>query len=281
MCHRPALCIEYERIVSIVFILTTALLIDSIGAICPESNWWDQTRDSCIPCTTCEDQSIVLRPCQLHQDTLCGTLQDLEIDWSFLGDAQKRVVVPEWDETVKASNLDQQSQTAHDIMWLWDWQAASLAIAAISCVLFFIVAACIFWQHTRYWKKMERMERGFNADAEELSTRLMHTIIDIRNDENGRVILEEARKDQIVNPFELRCVYLEQLIDGNEKAIVTKPLVKNNDRNRKEKIPPQAMPIKNLSEKEDEKHPKGRGNCYIEPTQQRDNCVVSELYLIT
>lgn len=40
----------------------------------------------------------------------------------------------------------------------------------------------------------------------------MHTIIDIRNDENGRVILEEARKDQIVNPLDLRCVYLEQLL---------------------------------------------------------------------
>lgn len=53
---------------------------------------------------------------------------------------------------------------------------------------------------------------GLISDAEELSTRLMHTIIDIRNDENGRVILEEATKDQIVNPLDLRCVYLEQLL---------------------------------------------------------------------
>lgn len=53
---------------------------------------------------------------------------------------------------------------------------------------------------------------GSFADAEELSSRLMHTIIDIRNDENGRVILEEARKDQIVNPLDLRCVYLEQIL---------------------------------------------------------------------
>lgn len=59
--------------------------------------------------------------------------------------------------------MDQQSRTANDILWLWNWQAASLALAALSCVLFFIVAACIFWQHTRYWKKMERMERGFDA----------------------------------------------------------------------------------------------------------------------
>lgn len=66
-------------------------------------------------------------------------------------------------QTIEEDKMDQQSRTADDILWLWNWQAASLALAALSCVLFFIVAACIFWQHTRYWKKMERMERGFDA----------------------------------------------------------------------------------------------------------------------
>lgn len=50
------------------------------------------------------------------------------------------------------------------------------------------------------------------SEAEELSSRLMHTIIDIRNDESGRVILEEARKDKIVNPLDLRCIYLEEIL---------------------------------------------------------------------
>lgn len=50
------------------------------------------------------------------------------------------------------------------------------------------------------------------SEAEELSTRLMHTIIDIRNDENGRVILEEAKRDKITNPFDLQCVYFEELL---------------------------------------------------------------------
>lgn len=39
----------------------------------------------------------------------------------------------------------------------------------------------------------------------------MHTIIDIRNDENGRVVLEEA-KNRITNPFDLQCVYFEELL---------------------------------------------------------------------
>lgn len=40
----------------------------------------------------------------------------------------------------------------------------------------------------------------------------MHTIIDIRNDENGRVVLAEASKDKIDNPLNLRCIYFEELL---------------------------------------------------------------------
>lgn len=39
----------------------------------------------------------------------------------------------------------------------------------------------------------------------------MHTIIDIRNDDNGRVVLEEAKRDR-VNPFDLQCIYFEDLL---------------------------------------------------------------------
>lgn len=49
-------------------------------------------------------------------------------------------------------------------------------------------------------------------DVEELSARLMHTIVDIRSIENGRIILEEPNKDRVFNPLEVRCVYLEQLL---------------------------------------------------------------------
>lgn len=49
-------------------------------------------------------------------------------------------------------------------------------------------------------------------EAEELSSRLMHTIIDIRNDDSGRVVLEEAKRDKITNPFDLQCIYFEELL---------------------------------------------------------------------
>lgn len=50
------------------------------------------------------------------------------------------------------------------------------------------------------------------SEAEELSSRLMHTIIDIRNDESGRVVLEEAKREKISNPFDLQCIYFEELL---------------------------------------------------------------------
>lgn len=50
------------------------------------------------------------------------------------------------------------------------------------------------------------------TEAEELSSRLMHTIIDIRNDENGRVVLEEAKREKVSNPFDLQCIYFEELL---------------------------------------------------------------------
>lgn len=48
-------------------------------------------------------------------------------------------------------------------MLMWDWQSLSLALAGVMCLLFFIVAACIYWQHSHYWKKLEQMEKRYNA----------------------------------------------------------------------------------------------------------------------
>lgn len=107
----PSLSIGYNNIGYFVIVLSTAVLFDTAAAYCPERSWWDQSADACVPCTLCEDQTIVLRPCQLHIDTVCGTLQDLEIDWSYLGDAQRRVVAPGWEEV--RSMLEKQGRTSN------------------------------------------------------------------------------------------------------------------------------------------------------------------------
>lgn len=42
--------------------------------------FWLNIHDTCIKCTECDEQLIVLRPCQPHKDTVCGTFNDLERD---------------------------------------------------------------------------------------------------------------------------------------------------------------------------------------------------------
>lgn len=62
--------------------------VQSIDAICAEQHWWQEELDSCIPCTVCDrSESIVLRPCQLHSDTVCGTFDDLELELNWLKSA--------------------------------------------------------------------------------------------------------------------------------------------------------------------------------------------------
>lgn len=61
--------------------------IQSIEAFCDEHHWWQEQFGACIPCTVCDDgrqQSIVLRPCQPHSDTICGTLDDVEVELDWL-----------------------------------------------------------------------------------------------------------------------------------------------------------------------------------------------------
>lgn len=33
---------------------------------------------------------IILRPCQLHKDVVCGTIDDLEFDWSWMARTEQQ-----------------------------------------------------------------------------------------------------------------------------------------------------------------------------------------------
>nr|CAD7199913.1 unnamed protein product [Timema douglasi] len=47
--------------------------------------FWDTTSESCVNCTRCiSPEEVVLRPCEIHQDTLCGPISSLNIDWSWI-----------------------------------------------------------------------------------------------------------------------------------------------------------------------------------------------------
>lgn len=49
---------------------------------CDPTEWWNSHLDTCIRCTECEE--VVLRTCQPHTDTICGSFDDLGLDLNFL-----------------------------------------------------------------------------------------------------------------------------------------------------------------------------------------------------
>lgn len=70
-------------------------------AFCPKYHWWDQNRDSCIKCTDCGDNLIVLRPCQGHLDTVCGTFKDLDYDFRVYAQRGQEQLVSTKDRNIK------------------------------------------------------------------------------------------------------------------------------------------------------------------------------------
>ncbi|XP_058444130.1 tumor necrosis factor receptor superfamily member wengen [Malaya genurostris] len=122
---------------------------------------------------------------------------------------------------------------------MWDWQAASLLLAIIGCLLFFFAAAIIALNQTRQWR---RIEKHFDADMEALSAQLMNHLSSMQQLENGSIFLDDVMSGDSRrfrngaggllggghhhqhhhhhhHPIEVRCVYLDQLLDSNKNCI--------------------------------------------------------------
>lgn len=68
-----------------IYLLILLSGVQLIDAFCDEHHWWQEELNECIPCTVCDArQSIVLRPCQKHSDTVCGTFDDVEVELDWL-----------------------------------------------------------------------------------------------------------------------------------------------------------------------------------------------------
>lgn len=190
---------------AIVFLTTCS---SCFGSPCQNLYWWDSLQDKCVECTVCKDQKIVLRPCQWHQDTFCGTIHDLDIDFMYLGRTE-----PNWKERRKTVDDESINSNIVESEIPWDWQAASLILAAIACLLFFLAAALMLIHHMKQWRQMERR---LDRDVEELSTKLMAKLAKVQNHENGSFIIENPINDVHAGPVKIHCVYMDQLLAGKD-----------------------------------------------------------------
>ncbi|XP_046672156.1 uncharacterized protein LOC124362044 [Homalodisca vitripennis] len=70
------------RLLAAVFLLPLCA-----ASLCPSGlQYWSTETESCVNCSRCDSaaKQVVIRPCQVHVDTVCGPLSDLNIDWSWL-----------------------------------------------------------------------------------------------------------------------------------------------------------------------------------------------------
>lgn len=241
--------------------VTLLTVLSGAEAVCDPERWWNLEREECVPCTVCGEQQLVLRPCQEYMDTVCGTIGDLDMDLTQLARTEARHEQRHWKEERRKDAPDAHQHRPHQHHnsanqqhphpgtarkrenteeILWDWQAASLLLAIIGCLLFFFAAAIIALNQTRQWK---RIEKHFDADMEALSAQLMSHLSSMQQLENGSIFLDdvlvgdqrrfhrngERSGDSISStsallgghhhhhhhhPIEVRCLYMDQLLDG-------------------------------------------------------------------
>ncbi|XP_053677900.1 tumor necrosis factor receptor superfamily member wengen, partial [Anopheles nili] len=208
-----------------------------VSAACESRvSWWDPTAGECVPCTMCADHQVVLRPCQDYMNTVCGTMKDLTAadhrshpHLPMDSHVNSNEIMPgrvrdnHWKEERRKDGSDDSyrriTPAADTEAILWDWQVASLLLAIIGCLLFLLAAACVALNQSRQWR---RIEKHFDADMEALSAQLVSHLASMQHIESGPILLENfdhgrLRTSGHRHPIEVRCVYLDQLLD--EKCV--------------------------------------------------------------
>lgn len=75
------------------FLLLSAVGCTTLATLCPQGiKYWNASLERCVNCTKCDltVNQIVLRPCEVHRDTICGPFHELDIDWNWVNQHHRR-----------------------------------------------------------------------------------------------------------------------------------------------------------------------------------------------
>uniref|UniRef100_A0A1Y1LVQ0 TNFR-Cys domain-containing protein n=1 Tax=Photinus pyralis TaxID=7054 RepID=A0A1Y1LVQ0_PHOPY len=221
----------------------------SLGAslVCPQGKQFlHHNLQICVNCSVCDNEKgqVVLRPCEVHRDTICGPLSELSLDWKFLQPQSENRHRHEhhrhhheakderlyWNarddhdkqpaETQSEARVDPAVEvigvgvTSTEVPFssaetlVWDWQAIALTLAVFACILFFLVIALYSLHQAKQWR---RLKENFEADVEELSARL--SLMAASSNEKGEILEPSMGPVHDGNYLKNRCVYLEQLLN--------------------------------------------------------------------
>lgn len=227
-----------------VFVVLMVVITSVLASICPDNQYLNAHRQTCMNCTECWQGMVVLRPCEPHRDTHCGPISDLsnllvkprnphrhhhekynltKYQHKKHG-SEKSGGEPSTAALQHAASFEAPFSSAETLVW--DWQAIALTSGIFACVLFFFVITLYSLHQARQWR---RLKENFEADVEELSARL--SLMAATSAEKCEFLEDDgagfaAGSTGDPNYLNTRCVYLEQLLSErkeDEKNCNSKP----------------------------------------------------------
>ncbi|XP_076273929.1 tumor necrosis factor receptor superfamily member wengen isoform X2 [Rhynchophorus ferrugineus] len=191
-------------------ILLAAIISSVLAQICPDKQYYNATEQRCTNCSECSQGDVVLRPCELFSDTVCGPISALSELFVSANHHRHHHERHRHERHRKVGNGDNENSAE---TLVWDWQAIALTSAVFACILFFLVVTLYSLHQARQWR---RLKENFEADVEELSTRLSLMAAtsekcELLEGQNGTGF---GGTTPPADPSYLssRCVYLEQLL---------------------------------------------------------------------
>ncbi|XP_030767773.1 tumor necrosis factor receptor superfamily member wengen [Sitophilus oryzae] len=229
-------------------LLVTVIASSVLASICPEKQYLNAELQVCTNCSNCTHGTVVLKPCEMHKDTICGPISALSE--LFTGNSgnphrhhndrhrhhekhrkedKKRYEDELRSRAVASVALEVSSSEApfsSTETLVWDWQAIALTSAVFAVILFFLVVTMYSLHQARQWR---RLKENFEADVEELSARL--SLMAATSTEKCELLDGHHGFGGTTPPVDSsylssRCVYLEQLLSvrqEDEKNRISKP----------------------------------------------------------
>lgn len=100
-------------------VLVIVLSSLTTASVCPAGDaYWNASLERCVNCTRCElTNHVVLRPCEVHRDTVCGPLSDLDIDWAWLNKHHRRHHGKHHHQGLHRGQLEGPTPTQHEVTY--------------------------------------------------------------------------------------------------------------------------------------------------------------------
>ncbi|XP_063904647.1 tumor necrosis factor receptor superfamily member wengen isoform X2 [Zophobas morio] len=206
-------------------LIISSLVCMGSASICIQGKQYLSTKlETCVNCTQCAVGDMVIRPCEVHRDTICRPINEI---FKFIQPNPHRhghMFRPAHHDKTEDGDRDGEDKPVGDAPELeitsteapfssaetlvWDWQAIALSSAVFACFLFFLAITLYSLHQAKQWR---RLKDNFDADVEELSAKL--SLMAASSSEKGEILDPKIGPISDGNYLNNRCVYLEQLLN--------------------------------------------------------------------